>query len=66
MFVACGLVAVGAVKLDMAGGFEAGIRRPGALPLVVPAAAQTFARGVLNVLVVIALDLFGLRSSGVG
>ena len=84
MFVACGLVAVGAVllagvrplsseaplqvagrlkqlKLDMAAGFEAGIRRPGALALVVPAAAQTFARGVLNVLaVVIALDLFGL------
>ena len=90
MFVACGLVAVGAVllagvrplssevpvqvagrlrqlKLDMAAGFEAGIRRPGALALVVPAAAQTFARGVLNVLaVVIALDLFGLGSSGVG
>jgi Cyclic nucleotide-binding domain len=55
------------LKLDMAAGFEAGIWRRGALTLVVPAAVQTFARGVLNVLaVVIALDLFGLGSAGVG
>ena len=51
----------------MAAGFEAGIRQLGAPALVVPAAAQTFARGVLNVLtVVIALDLFDLGSAGVG
>ncbi len=55
------------LKLDMVAGFEAGIWRRGALTLVVPAAVQTFARGVLNVLaVVIALDLFGLGSAGVG
>ena len=52
---------------DVAAGFGAGVRRGGAVALIVPAAAQTFARGVLNVLtVVIALDLFGLGSSGVG
>lgn len=54
-------------KRDMAVGFEAGVRRRGAVPLIVPAAAQTFARGVLNVLtVVIALDLFRLGSAAVG
>jgi MFS family permease len=55
------------LRLDMAAGFTAFTRQRGALALVVPAAAQTFARGVLNVLtVVIALDLFGLGSAGVG
>ena len=55
------------LKLDMVAGVKASIRRRGALALVVPAAAQTFARGVLNVLtVVIALDLFGLGPAGVG
>jgi hypothetical protein len=55
------------LRLDMAAGFEAGIRRRGVLPLVIPAAAQTFARGVLIVLTVtIALTLFGLGSAGVG
>ncbi len=55
------------LRLDMAAGFTAFIRQRGALALVVPAAAQTFARGVLNVLtVVIALDLFGLGQAGVG
>ena len=55
------------LRLDMAAGFTAFTRQRGALSLVVPAAAQTFARGVLNVLtVVIALDLFGLGQAGVG
>jgi MFS family permease len=55
------------LRLDMAAGFTPFIRQRGALALVVPAAAQTFARGVLNVLtVVIALDLFGLGPAGVG
>jgi MFS family permease len=55
------------LKHDIAEGFKAGIWRRGALALAVPAAAQTFARGVLNVLVVvIALNLFGLGSAGVG
>jgi MFS family permease len=55
------------LRLDMAAGFTAFSRQRGALALVVPAAAQTFARGVLNVLtVVIALDLFGLGAAGVG
>jgi MFS family permease len=55
------------LRLDMAAGFTACLRQRGALALVVPAAAQTFARGVLNVLtVVIALDLFGLGPAGVG
>jgi MFS family permease len=55
------------LRLDMAAGFTACIRQRGALALVVPAAAQTFARGVLSVLtVVIALDLFGLGPAGVG
>jgi MFS family permease len=55
------------LKLDMAAGFAAGIRQRGALPLVIPAAVQTFVRGVLSVLtVVIALSLFGLGSAGVG
>ncbi len=62
--------AAGPVKqltLDMAAGWQAGIRRPGVRALAVPAAAQTFGRGVLNVLtVVIALDLFGLGQAGVG
>ncbi len=55
------------LKLDLATGFEAGVWRRSAVPLFVPAAVQTFARGVLNVLtVVIALDLFSLGSAGVG
>jgi MFS family permease len=55
------------LRLDVAVGFEAGVRRRGALSLLIPAAAQTFARGVLSVLtVVIALNLFGLGSAGVG
>jgi MFS family permease len=55
------------LKLDMAAGFDAGVRRRDAVPLFVPAAAQTFARGVLNVLtVVIALQLFDLGSAAVG
>ena len=40
------------LRLDMAAGFETGVRRRGVLPLVIPAAAQTFARGVLGVLTV--------------
>ena len=40
------------LRRDMAVGFEAGVRRRGVLPLVIPAAAQTFARGVLSVLTV--------------
>jgi len=55
------------LKHDIAEGFKAGVWHRGAVPLVVPAAAQTFARGVLNVLVVvIALNMFGLGSAGVG
>jgi hypothetical protein len=55
------------LRLDVVAGFEAGIRRPGAPPLLIPAAAQTFARGILSVLtVVIALNRFGLGSAGVG
>jgi MFS family permease len=55
------------LRLDMATGFEAGIRRSRVLPLVIPAAAQTFARGVLSVLTVsIALNLFGLGPAAVG
>jgi MFS family permease len=55
------------LRLDLAAGFTVFTRQRRALALVVPAAAQTFARGVLNVLtVVIALDLFGLGPAGVG
>jgi MFS family permease len=55
------------LKRDLAAGFQAGVWRRGAVPLLVPAAAQTFARGVLNVMtVVIAIDLFRLGSSSVG
>ena len=55
------------LKLDMVAGFDAGVRRRDAVALFVPAAAQTFARGVLSVLtVVIALELFGLGSAAVG
>jgi MFS family permease len=55
------------LKLDLAAGFKAGVWRRDTVPLVVPAAGQTFARGVLTVLtVVIALDLFSLGSAGVG
>jgi MFS family permease len=55
------------LRLDVAVGFEAGIRRRGAPPLLIPAAAQTFPRGVLSVLtVVIALNLFALGPAGVG
>ena len=53
--------------LDLAAGFDAGIRRRDALTLFAPAAAQSFGRGVLNVLTVaIALNLFALGSAGVG
>ena len=62
--------AIGRLKqlmLDMVAGFDAGVRRHNAVALFVPAAAQTFARGVLNVLtVVIALQLFALGSAAVG
>jgi hypothetical protein len=52
---------------DLAAGWQAGVRRPGARALAVPAAAQTFGRGVLAVLtVVIAIDLFGLGPAGTG
>ena len=55
------------LKLDMVAGFEAGVRQRDAVALVVPAAAQTFGRGVLSVLtVVIALNLFSLGLAGVG
>jgi Cyclic nucleotide-binding domain len=55
------------LKLDMVAGFDAGVRQRKAVALVVPAAGQTFARGVLNVLtVVIALELFSLGSAAVG
>jgi hypothetical protein len=55
------------LKIDMVAGFYAGVWRRGAIALFGPAAAQTFGRGVLNVLmVVIALELFGLGSAGVG
>ena len=55
------------LKLDVIAGFDAGVRRRDAMALFVPAAAQTFARGVLNVLtVVIALELFALGSASVG
>jgi len=55
------------LKLDLATGFDAGVRHRDAVALFVPAAAQTFARGVLNVLtVVIALNLFALGSASVG
>jgi MFS family permease len=55
------------LTLDMAAGWQAGVRRSGVRALAVPAAAQTFGRGVLNVLtVVIALELFGLGQAGVG
>jgi len=55
------------LELDMIAGFDAGVRRRDAVALFVPAAAQTFARGVLSVLtVVIALELFDLGSAAVG
>jgi hypothetical protein len=55
------------LRLDLAAGWQAGIRRPGVRALAIPATAQTFGRGVLNVLtVIIALDLFGLGQAGVG
>ena len=55
------------LKLDMVAGFDAGVRQRNAVALFVPAAAQTFARGVLNVLtVVIALELFRLGAAAVG
>ena len=54
-------------KLDMVPGLAAGVRQRDAVALFVPAAAEMFARGVLNVLtVVIALELFSLGSAGVG
>ena len=55
------------LRLDMVAGFDAGVQRRDAMALFVPAAAQTFARGVLSVLtVVIALELFDLGSAAVG
>ncbi len=55
------------VKLDVVAGFAAGVQQRDAVALFVPAAAQMFARGVLNVLtVVIALELFSLGSAGIG
>jgi MFS family permease len=55
------------LRLDLVAGFDAGVRHRDAVALFVPAAAQTFARGVLNVLtVIIALDLFALGSASVG
>jgi MFS family permease len=55
------------LKLDMVAGFDAGVRQRDAVALFVPAAGQTFARGVINVLtVVIALQLFSLGSAAVG
>jgi len=55
------------LKLDIAAGWRAGVWRTGVRALFVPAAAQTFARGVLTVLaVVIAIDVFSLGSAGVG
>jgi MFS family permease len=55
------------LKRDVAAGFRAGVWQRGSVPLLVPAAAQTFARGVLNVItVVVAIDLFSLGASGVG
>jgi MFS family permease len=52
---------------DIAAGWQAGAWRPGARALFVPAAIQTFARGVLTVLtVVIAVDLFSLGPAGIG
>ena len=54
-------------KLDLAAGWRAGVWRTRVRTLFVPAAAQTFARGVLTVLaVVIAIDVFSLGSAGVG
>ncbi len=54
-------------RRDIIAGFDAGVRQRDALALFVPAATQTFASGVLNVLtVVIALNLFALGSAGVG
>jgi MFS family permease len=55
------------LRLDLAAGWQNGVRRPGVRALAVPAAVQTFGRGVINVLtVVIALDLFDLGQAGVG
>ena len=55
------------LRVDMATGWKAGVWQPGARALFLPAAAQTFVRGVLTVLtVVIALDLFSLGSAGIG
>jgi MFS family permease len=54
-------------RVDLATGWEAGVWRPGPRALFLPAAAQTFARGVLTVLtVVIAVDLFSLGSAAIG
>ena len=50
------------LKLDTVAGFDAGVRRRDAVALFVPAAAQTFARGVLNVLTVV----IALGSAAVG
>ena len=55
------------LRADIATGWEAGVWRPGARALFLPAAAQTFARGVLTVLtVVIAVDMFSLGSAAIG
>jgi hypothetical protein len=53
--------------LDLAAGFRAGICQRDALAIFVPAAAQNFGSGVLNVLtVVIAVNLFNVGSASVG
>jgi len=55
------------LRRDLVAGFNAGIRQRDALAVFVPAAAQQFGSGVINVLtVVIAVDLFRLGSAGVG
>ena len=58
---------LGQLGRDLVAGFNAGIRQRDALAVFVPAAAQQFGNGVINVLtVVIAVDLFRLGSAGTG
>jgi hypothetical protein len=55
------------LRRDLIAGFNAGIRQRDALAIFVPAAAQQFGTGVINVLtVVIAVDLYRLGSAGTG
>jgi NHLM bacteriocin system ABC transporter peptidase/ATP-binding protein len=55
------------LELDLAAGWQAGVWRARVRALFVPAAVQTFARGILTVLaVVIAIEVFSLGSAGVG